>query len=1067
MDTLYLAHSVTIRFLLRPISSCLWLAWLAFATGQEPKPAIPAGEIYNSQKLTIPLSDPRQVVAESKLPPGFQLQLVASEPMVQQPIAMAWDTRGRLWIAENFTYAEAKVGFDLELSDRIVILEDTDADGTLDKRTVFWDQGKKLTSIEIDADGVWVQTTPDLLFIPDADHDDRPDSMPQVILTGFAEGMHHNFANGLKFGPDGWLYGRHGITGISSIGFPDDSPLQRRALKAATAPITLQTFGSRTFRGSPDRKSLHCGIWRMHPQTFEFQVVCQGTTNPWGMDWDRYGNLFFINTVIGHLWHAIPNAHLQRMYGEDLDPYVYELLPHIADHVHWDEKGEDWTAIRKGGISPSTDAAGGGHAHSGMMIYQADQWPAEYRHQLFTLNLHGQRINREAIVRQGAGFVGKHQPDMVYWKDPWFRGIELSTGPDGSVYVLDWSDIGECHENDGVHRSSGRIYRVTYSTSERSLASELKDLRALATNDLIGLLEHPNAWYATFARRILCDGKHALSEGDLQKIRSILFPRDTSTAGIEVSTRRLRALWVLNGLGKLDAQTVLALMKPDEPEEIQVGVIRLVADYGLDARTSGSAEIYAAILGLLNSEHHQPASGLVRLYLAALQPSLAMDWRLATALAQSQDLANDRDFPLVMWYGVKDRVVFDPQGAAKWIASCRIPKLAELTIRRLASLPSTDDSGLNQIVSNITERGDSQQLATLIHGLYSGFEGRRKADPPLAWEQLYKRVALHSDASVRERGVLLQGIFGEGIATPQLIQLAKDVKASQASRRSAIESLASLPDEAARSVLWSLVPDANLGGSAATAIAKNATSTDVHQLVSLYGKAGRAGKMGIITALSSKAEWMPLLVEALEKKSIPIDAVDASTWRQFQMVADWSLLQRARKLNPKILELAADKEHAIQELDALLSEEELVKADASRGRVLWTNACANCHKLFGEGGQIGPELTGAQRHNKRYWLENVVAPSAQVAPNYRLVTFLLDDDTILSGVPIVENNDTVTIQTDKEKKVVATGDIQERRPSKLSLMPEGILNPLSKQDKLDLFRYLMSPSQVPTGVTVP
>jgi putative membrane-bound dehydrogenase-like protein len=190
-----------------------------------------------------------------------------------------------------------------------------------------------------------------------------------------------------------------------------------------------------------------------------------GMTNSWGLDFNEHGEMFAINTVIGHLWHVVPGAHVKRMYGTDLNPHCYALIEQTADHVHWDT-GESWGDVRKG-VTDKTSAAGGGHAHIGLMIYQGDNWPAGYRGKLFTLNLHGQRINCDSLVRQGCGYSARHGSDMCFVADPWYRGMDLITGPDGGVYINDWSDTGECHDHDGVHRHSGRIYKLTYGKPKR------------------------------------------------------------------------------------------------------------------------------------------------------------------------------------------------------------------------------------------------------------------------------------------------------------------------------------------------------------------------------------------------------------------------------------------------------------------------------------------------------------------------------------------------------------------------------------------------------------------------
>jgi len=346
----------------------------------------PFPEIFNTEPAKDKLLSPEESLAKISVPEGFQVSLFAGEPDVQQPIALTTDERGRVWVAENYTYAESSVNFENRLHDRIVILEDTDGDGRFDERTVFWDEAQKLTSVEVGFGGVWALCAPHLLFIPDANRDDVPDGKPVVVLDGFdASAVRHNIVNGLKWGPDGWLYGRHGILATSLVGKPGASASQR-------VPI-------------------NCAIWRYHPTRGVFEAVAHGTTNSWGFDYDDHGEMFFINTVIGHLWHVVPGAHYRRMYGADFNPFLYQLIEQTADHFHWDT-GESWSDIRKLGVSPTTDKAGGGHAHSGLMIYLGGNWPDEYRNSVFTVNLHGHRLNNDRLERHGAGYVGKHAPDF-------------------------------------------------------------------------------------------------------------------------------------------------------------------------------------------------------------------------------------------------------------------------------------------------------------------------------------------------------------------------------------------------------------------------------------------------------------------------------------------------------------------------------------------------------------------------------------------------------------------------------------------------------------------------------
>ena len=602
-----------------------------------------APKLFNTQELSTPFLQPNEALKAITVPKGFRVQLAAAEPMVQQPIDMAWDERGRLWIAECYTYAEKETNFEKKLKDRIIILEDTDKDGVFDKRKIFWDQASQLTSIEIGFGGVWAACAPNILFLADKNGDDKPDGKPLVILDGFDnDKVRHNIVNGLRWGPDGWLYGRHGILGPGSkVGIP----------------------------GTPEAKraDIQCGIWRYHPTRKIFDVVCHGTTNPWGHDWDENGQLFFINTVIGHLWHVVPGARYQRMYGQHYDKHLYELIQQTADHYHFDIGKEKWSDLKKTGMTSATDAAGGGHAHTGMMIYLGNNWPKQYHGNVFTLNLHGLRINQDTLHRQGAGYVGKHAPDVMRTKDQWFRGIELSYGPDGGVYVLDWSDIGECHDNDGIHRTSGRIYKITYGKPVKVDA----DLSKETLRDLIAWTGIDSEWHRRQARRLLQE-RAALGHdmtSTIKKIRSLF----EITA---VENTALRAMWALNCIGGTDENWLLKQSHHGN-EHIRTWAIKLLCDRGqLSSKTKNR------FIQMANND----TAGLVQLHLASALQKLpfADRWPLATALVSHATYAKDPVLPLMIWYGLNPAVQENPTEALKLIAKCKIPKVRQFIARRLA-----------------------------------------------------------------------------------------------------------------------------------------------------------------------------------------------------------------------------------------------------------------------------------------------------------------------------------------------------------------------------------------------
>ncbi len=243
-----------------------------------------------------------------------------------------------------------------EGKDRILIFEDTNGDGKHDKRTVFKEGLNLVSGIELGFGGVWVGAAPYLLFIPDADGDDKPDGEPQILLDGWGFQDTHETLNAFIWGPDGWLYGCHGVFTHSRVGKP----------------------------GTPDeqRIPINAGIWRYHPTRHVFEVFAEGTSNPWGVDFNDKGEAFCTACVIPHLYHVIPGARYQRQAGQHFNPYTYDDIKTIAKHRHW--TGNQWNNEDR----LKSDGIGGGHAHAGAMIYQGGVWPEKYRNQLFMNNIH-------------------------------------------------------------------------------------------------------------------------------------------------------------------------------------------------------------------------------------------------------------------------------------------------------------------------------------------------------------------------------------------------------------------------------------------------------------------------------------------------------------------------------------------------------------------------------------------------------------------------------------------------------------------------------------------------------
>ena len=991
----------------------------------------------NTQVESIPMTPPKKALAMMPLPEGFKSTLFAAEPDVHQPISVTTDTRGRLWVAECYTYSDRKENYNTELNDRIVIFEDEDNDGVFDKRTVFWDEGKKLTSVEVGFGGVWVTAAPNLMFIPDRNQDDVPDGPPEILLDGFeGDVIRHNIVNGLRWGPDGWLYGRHGIQATSFVGPPGSTDSQRTAM--------------------------NCAIWRIHPTTRKFEIVAVGGTNPWGFDYDEHGEMFMINTVIGHLFHVVPNARYRRMYGSHIKRHTYQVIEQTADHFHWDVGEEHWAVTKKGGMSDGTDKAGGGHAHTGLMIYQGNNWPKEFHNKLFTANFHGRRINSDTIDREGNSYVSHHGPDYFRTADPWFRGVEMIYGPDGGVFLLDWSDIGECHEDDGIHRTSGRIFKLTYGDVKKP---RVRDLRQMANQTLVKLLAAPNQWYVRKARRLLQERMIAfrakkgtnlsqLQRSTMEKIESefhkSIFSLYDSNDDIKI---KLRAMWAIYSC-ELATSKWLVKQSHHPDEHIRSWAVRLLAD--------GQLEIDENVITRFKELAASDPSGLVRLYVASSLPrfeaSTALE--LAAKLAAHEKDAADRVQPSLVWFGVEPFLTANIDESIKLAINTKIPLVRKNIVRRLTFEIKNDPTATNLIVATITKSNDTKLQKDFLTGMTDALKGWNQAPVPEAWNDVIEKLGNSEDKEISELVKTLSVVFGDGRATEELKKIALDNKASTESRRKAILawSKTKMSDEALANNLFQslklLIRDRGLAASVAEAM-KNCTQPEAGQvIINHYTRMEPAGQTIAINTLVARDVWAKKLLGAIEKGRIPVAAISASHARQIMNFENEKLTEQLSKVWGEIRQTSKARKKQMDDLRTALTSDVLESSDYDKGKMIFEKSCASCHTMFGKGGRIGPDLTGSDRKNLNYLLENIVDPSASVAESYRSSVITLAEGRLITGTVISENEQTIEVQTKDAIETIDRRSIDEIRKTKDSLMPEGLIDNLSKQEVADLFGFL-------------
>lgn len=960
-------------------------------------------EVYNSEPLSDATLPSAHEAAEGfKVPHKFEVSVFAAEPKIRNPIAMSWDERGRMWVAENYTYAERKKRFDFNLSDRVVIFEDTDWDGEADQRTIFIDTIKNLTSLEKDTHGLWLMCPPQLLFVPDRNHDDKPDGPPEVVLDGFtvAKSNYHNYANGLKWGPDGWLYGRCGHSCPGRLGVPGTS--------------------------DADRIPIDGGIWRYHPTRKVVEVLTHGTTNPWGHDWDENGELFFINTVNGHLWHMIPGAHFKEPFGPSLNPLIYDRLEMHADHWHFDT-GQHWTKSRAG----KANNFGGGHAHIGMCIYQADHLPKEWHGKLLTWNMHGRRLNREKLTRHGSGYLASHEPDQFLASDQWFRGLEISQGPDGALYALDWSDTGECHDSTGVHRTSGRIYRFSQGIPE---SPYLIDLAAITPDQLSQLITHPNNWHF---RQLLHSHHSAVFSQDHLEVATILLKPENPTH------HRLRAFWLLRKIANIDPLPYLN----DPDEHLRVWAIRALTDHwqldtihGPRPQLSVQNFTLAPLLELARKD----SSSLVHLTLASTLQRIPLDERLplALALAAHPKYAADHNLPHMVWFGSYSLGAQLPQLAATtdW------PQFLEWTAHALAQQDEQLPASLDALIAVAIKQ--PTKAPHILKGLSKAYQGRIQAKKPAHWEEF---SATQDPIKI----AALNSLFGDGRSLDSLHQLALDSSASFTSRQQALQSLIQKNYPKIRQTSLPLLKDRTLNQLALQGLA-TLPDPDLATIILQHKKHFRGSTINdLYTTLITRPTWASTLLDHIASDSTSRDIISPYQARQ---ILSFNNPKLTKKLTETWGTLRTSSEAKLQKINALnkrFTPEILAQANLLVGQKLFQTHCATCHKLQGRGGTLGPDLTGSGRTDLNYLLTHIIDPNALVSANHHLTTVTLKDGRSLTGIIDRKTKKVLTLRILEREEAIATENISKLTTAKISIMPEGILENLKPNQQRDLLGYLM------------
>lgn len=1007
-----------------------------------PQPVIEQAELYPYENLSG-----EEAARVMQVPPGFDVQLAAAEPDIMQPIAMAIDDRGRVWVAEAYEYptrAEPGKG-----RDRILIFEDTDLDGTLDKRTVFIEGLNLVSGLEVGFGGVWVGAAPYLMFIPDRDYDDVPDTLdpllqqagevpfPQdvpkgatVLLDGFGHHDTHETLNAFIWGPDGWLYGCHGVFTHSRVGKP----------------------------GTPDeeRTPINAGIWRYHPVKHEFEVFAEGTSNPWGIDFNEYGEAFATACVIPHLYHIIPGARYQRQAGQHFNPHTYDDIKTIARHRHF--VGNQWNNTDR----KRSDDLGGGHAHAGAMIYLGGAWPKEYHGKLFMNNIHGNRINIDQLIPEGSGYAGDRYPDFLLTGDKWSQMIYMTYGPDGQMYVIDWYDQNQCHRReDQVHdRSNGRIFRVSYGGAKPVKV----DLQAETDEELVRLaMESENEWFIRHARRILQE-RRALGQIDQERAKELMNKSDGFGKNLELNMAILRLLWLQH-----------VLLGPDViQDEIKTMDFQDVFEVSAETR-SWFIRCFTESKGLIPENYErriqlakEDPSPVVRLAIASALQSMPLErrWEILAGLTSHPEDASDHNLPLMYWYAMEPLADANPQRALALAMSAgkNIPMLREFMIRKLGSGELNET--LKLLLDGLASAEDDAVRMTFLEGIWGALYGRKIPAEFANQADLFKTLSTEKQAADSpELYVLatkLRAAFGDASAVADLQAFATSEHLAEA-RAQAMQALQQVSSDGLAPVVQKLLSDNSMRSHALKMAAATADPKIYDAIVAAYASFNPAEKQDARNTLASRPFSAVALLTAVEENRIPKQDLSADLVRQMRNLENDEVKSLLQKVWGVVRE--TDRKQLIADYTALISDPTKPAADPNLGRAIYNKTCQQCHTLFDQGGQVGPNITGANRKDLNYLLTNILDPSAVMAKEYQPVVLALADGRVITGIVKEENERTLKVQTTNEILNIATNDIDARKQSDKSMMPDDLLRNLSEHEARSIVAYLQQPNQVAMAAT--
>jgi len=1025
-----LTHSSIGAFVLRGI------AWAS--RSEETDAFLPESTAH---ALRYPVGGPRtaeDTVAQLAVEPGFEVSVMAHEPMVNKPIAIQWDAAGRMWVAESPEYPNGRrervapawretgvldpFNYDRPAEDKISILSDPDENGKFTKKTIFHEGLELVTGFCIYRDGVIAVHQPDIIWIRDTNGDGKSDTVER-IFTGFAPGDTHFVANHFIAAPDGWIYASMG--GGADARRPD-------------TPDQVVRIGPGVFRFRPDGSAIE-------------QVSSKGG-NGFGLDITSDGEVFFGQATTGNpVQHvAVPENTLAlgktgRAGG--------------AQSVIERRKIAGYEPVGRASLM-QIDVVGGYSAACSSLIYEGGAWPDEWANSLFCTEPLVNVVHREVLVPNGPTFTGEmvrtdaefiHSPD-----DYWFRPIDVALGPDGALYLLDFYNPvvahndtrGPLHSRSGAsvrpdrEHFFGRVYRVQH---QQAKALEVPDLFAADLPQRIEALSHPNRVVRFNALNLLVEqGGDEVAVG-LRAVAEASAPAHA----------RILALWGLQRLGGLPPALLIAALKADDVSVRKSAA--LIAEEGpTDAAqvalangiTDADPRVRIAMLrGLARTELTEASAQAI----VSLFPTLEDDLTKSAAAAAA---ASDRPGVLRAALAAEN-----PAGIAELVSS-----IADILVE---TRDGDAFAGLLPLIATRPATADPLKIILLE-------KAAQLVNPPAAEisDATFKALLDAPDARVRaaalpvvvawSRSETLKPVVAA--LAGELLEQLKQPDRSPEQRMLLIESLVG-----ARSVRPDILPA--IGGvladpsvpapvrrAALDALRRSDDPAAGPLIVAAFDALEAELQVAAFDLLLSRAEWVGNFLEAAEKQEIRLNQLGPNDISRLRNHQSPPIAKRATALLDEIRKPNADKEQLIASLLPTIRQ----PGNIERGKELFSQACATCHRMDGAGVEIGPALDGIGAHGSAQLLVSIVDPNRQIDAGYELFNIETNEGNFFAGMIAQQNEARVIVRSIAGDAEVPTASIKSRVNTHRSLMPEG-LEGLGAEALRDIITYICgddSPYQV-------